>query len=275
MNKSADAAVAVSAPRPRNYYTEPARIDVAGLSTAYRREGKGEPVLFLHGAGLTRMWLPFYDAMAKSYEFIAPEHPGFGGTPLPDWLSGINDVVLHYDEFLHQLGIDGCHLVGYSLGGWLAAALASTYPRRFSSLTLIAPLGIRVDWGDIPDIFQVGPEGLWQRLFEDPSAMESVLPDAHNLDEIEHGYGEASAFARLAWTPRYDIGLPRKLARVACPSLIVLPERDRLVPEAIGLAYAEALPDVRVERIAGAGHALIVEQPDAVASVIAKHCSGD
>ncbi|MGE0370631.1 MAG: alpha/beta fold hydrolase [Gammaproteobacteria bacterium] len=274
MNQNATTSATAAVPRPRNYYTEPARIDVAGLATAYRREGDGESALFLHGAGLTRMWLPFYAAMAGHSDFIAPEHPGFGETPLPEWLSGIDDVVLHYDEFLHQLGVEDCHLVGYSLGGWLAAALAATFPRCFRSLTLIAPLGIRVDWGDIPDIFQVGPEGLWQRLFEDPAAMEAVLPDVHNLDEIEHGYGEASAFARLAWTPRYDISLPRKLSRVACPGLIVLPERDRLVPEAIGLAYADALPDARVERVAGTGHALIVEQPDAVAALITAHCSG-
>ena len=94
MNQLTDAVAAVDAPRPRNYYTEPERIDVAALPTAYRREGTGEPVLMLHGAGLTRMWLPFYAAAAKNCDFIAPEHPGFGETPLPDWLSGINDVEL-------------------------------------------------------------------------------------------------------------------------------------------------------------------------------------
>ena len=49
---------AATVPRPRNFYTEPEWIEVGGLRVAYRRKGTGEPTLYLHGAGLTRMWLP-------------------------------------------------------------------------------------------------------------------------------------------------------------------------------------------------------------------------
>ena len=63
---------------PRNYYTEPEMVEVNGLATAYRRKGAGEAVLFLHGAGFTRMWLPMYEQLSQSMDLIAPEHPGFG-----------------------------------------------------------------------------------------------------------------------------------------------------------------------------------------------------
>ena len=131
-------------PKPRNYYTQPQFIDVNGLGTAFRRKGSGEPVLFLHGAGSTRMWLPMYERFSKSVDFIAPEHPGFGETPRPDWLENFNDLVIHYDQFLAELEIEDVHLVGWSLGGWTAAEFASYYPRRLKSLTLIVPIGLRL-----------------------------------------------------------------------------------------------------------------------------------
>ena len=134
----------MTVPKPRNYYTQPQFIDVNGLNTAYRRKGSGEPVLFLHGAGSTRMWLPMYEQFSKSVDFIAPEHPGFGETPRPDWLQNFNDLVIHYDQFLAELGIVDFHLVGWSLGGWTAAEFASYYPRRLKSLTLIVPIGLRL-----------------------------------------------------------------------------------------------------------------------------------
>ena len=55
----------MAVPKPRNYYTQPEFVDVNGLSTACRRKGRGEPVLFLHGAGSTRMWLPMYDRFSQ------------------------------------------------------------------------------------------------------------------------------------------------------------------------------------------------------------------
>ena len=80
----------------------PEFIDVNGLTTAYRRKGSGEPVLFLHGAGSTRMWLPMYERFSQSVDFIAPEHPGFGETERPDWLQNFDDLVIHYDQLLAE-----------------------------------------------------------------------------------------------------------------------------------------------------------------------------
>ncbi|MEQ8389304.1 MAG: alpha/beta hydrolase [Alphaproteobacteria bacterium] len=262
------------APKPAKYYTPPLSLSVMGLPTAYRRKGSGEAVLFLHGAGMTRMWLPYYEAMAAKFDFIAPEHPGFGETPRPDWLSGMGDVVIHYHEFMARLDLDRVHLIGFSLGGWIAAELATTYPERFKSLTLMAPIGLRVDWAPLEDIFQVGPVRLWDKLFMNKSLIGDFAGDPGDLDEIVHGYGEGGTFARLAWSPRYNLQLNRRLGRVTCPALVVLPERDDLVPESIGLLYADLLPNARTARIKEAGHALIAEQPETIAGAVAAHIEG-
>lgn len=272
--KPSPASSAPPVPTPRHHYTAPDFITVDGLETAYRREGAGEPVLFLHGAGLTRMWLPFYGAMAKMVDFIAPEHPGFGETSMPAWLRGIPDLVLHYDGFLDALEIERAHVIGFSLGGWIAAEFATTFRARVKSLTLIAPIGLRAEWGDIPDIFQLAPDALMDRLFNDKNKGADVIPDGSSPDEIEHLYGESATFARLAWSPRYNIQLDRRLGRLRCPALVVMAEKDRLAPEAIAQRYVECLPDARTARISGTGHALIVERPDETAACIGNFIRG-
>lgn len=259
-----------SVPKPRNYYTEPAFIDVEGVPTAYRRKGTGKPVVFLHGAGLTRMWLPFYELMSQSFDFIAPEHLGFGETPMPPWLRNFDDYVQHYHEFFRKLGLKKINLVGFSLGGWTAAEFATFYPDMIDTLTLLTPVGLRADH-PLPDIFQDGPD-LPLRLFNDLSKAVDIAPDP-TPEEITFLYGEGTAFARLAWTPRYNLALERRLNRVTAPALVLRAEDDRLISDEIAVKYRRALPNARDLIIPGTGHALIHEQPKLVAEAITRFIS--
>jgi pimeloyl-ACP methyl ester carboxylesterase len=255
-------------PRPPNFYTEPEWIEVGGLRVAYRRKGTGEPTLFLHGAGFTRMWLPFHEALSGSVDLIAPEHPGYGETEMPDWLDGFEDLVIHYDELLDLLELDQVHLVGYSLGGWMAAEFASFYPKRLASLTLITPAGLRIVDKAIPNPVAIPPEDYFALIFNDPTNLPLYLPDLESLDEIVHQYGEMATLARLAWNPQYNLKLERRLERVTCPALVMCAENDRLVPVETAERYAEILPNARIETIAGTGHAIAYEQPERLAASI-------
>jgi len=268
--------------RSWRYYTEPAVVDVRGLPTAYRRDGRGEPVVYLHGAGLTRRWLPLFDQMARRVDLIVPEHPGFGDTPLPTWLDGFCDAVLHYDELFDRLDLEAVHLVGHSVGGWLAAEYATFYPRRVKSLTLIAPLGLRVTDHPICDIFRLTPDEAGPALFSGPAdPYAEYLSDGNEVETLVQGYSELTALGRLMWNPRYDVKLDRRLGRVTCPAVVVTPNEDRIVPRAHFERWTELLPNARLETIAGTGsptgHLLIIQEPgkladlvtDFVASVIA------
>ena len=93
-----DAVDKIDVPKPPRYYTEPAFEEVLGVPIAYRRKGSGEATVLLHGAGFTRMWIPLYEMLAEHCDFIAPEAPGFGATPLPRWLRGFDDLTIIYDE---------------------------------------------------------------------------------------------------------------------------------------------------------------------------------
>ncbi len=258
----------VEIPKPDRHYTKPSFEETLGLPVAYRREGSGEAVVFLHGAGYTRRWLPMYQMMAARVDFIAPEAPGFGETQLPASFRDFNDLVILYDQFLDQLEVDAIHLIGYSMGGWAAAEFASYYPRRLKSLSLITPIGLRLEDNPGVDMFQLQPEELMDRLFNDKAVMQEYLPDPDDFDEGIHLYAEFSAAARLIWAPRYNLALERRLKRLPCPSLVVRAEDDRLVPNEMAEKFAEVLPSSRLETIPETGHEVCLERPEQLTDVL-------
>lgn len=258
----------IEVPKPPKFYTEPNFAEVMGVPIAYRRKGSGEVTVLFHGAGFTRMWIPLYEMLAEELDFVAPESPGFGETPLPQWFRNFDDLTILYDQLFDQLGFDQIHLIGFSMGGWAAAEFAAFYPRRLKSLTLITPVGLRLPDDAGVDIFQLAPEELMDRLFKDKAVMQEWLPDVENFDEGIHMYAEFSAAARLMWAPRYNLALERRLQRLSCPSLVVGGEEDRLVPNAMSDKYAEVLPNSRLERIAGTGHEPCLERPRELADTI-------
>src|SRR6202171_6354712 len=107
---------------------------VRNVTIKLHRAGHGPTVLFLHGAGGVPQWLPFFDALAEHYELLVPEHPGFGGSAEPPWIRSTPDLVMFYPDLVEEAGLDRAHLIGNSLGGWLAAEMLIRDRSRFQSL---------------------------------------------------------------------------------------------------------------------------------------------
>ncbi len=271
--------VAVGTPDQKEgpFWTKPSFVEVDGLNTAYRRKGHGETLLFLHGAGMTRAWLPLYDEFAKSFDTIVPEHPGYGDTVMPETLAGFDDLVLHYDAFLRTLGISGrVHLAGHSLGGWIAANLAIHYPERFASVTLMQPMGIRCPEAPSDDPFRWSAEDALAVLFS--GVGESYLTYLDGGDPVEdavRAYEESITLARLAWNPRYDIKLDHRLKRLAAtPTTVVGFADDRFIPVVQAERWAALIPGAQYIRLDGANgepasHLANVQQPAKLAQIVA------
>jgi pimeloyl-ACP methyl ester carboxylesterase len=250
----------------------PQRRVVNGVDVAYRRAGIGEPLLFMHGMGLTRRWLDLYAALAEDFDVIVPEHPGFGDTARPAWYRGLDDVALHHADFLTDLGLDSVHVVGHSLGGRIAASFAAIFPERVRSLTLIAPAPLATVTP--PEEEQEPPPGfdLDGVLFNDN---QHAYPDF--CDGDDEGLVVAPADGDLyadpsAWSLDTSPTLYRRLARVRCPAQILVPDEDRLIPRESFDAWSRWLGDAAVVTIPGVehptGHLLIVQEPRAIADVV-------
>ena len=79
-------------------------------------QGAARPVLFLHGGGGFSPQQPFVAPFSEKRRFVAPTHPGFGKSTLPDWLDSIDDIAHLYLELMDILKLDGIDLVGYTFG---------------------------------------------------------------------------------------------------------------------------------------------------------------
>src|SRR5258708_27033340 len=110
----------------------------------YSEGGKGEPVVLVHGFGAAAdTWNRFAGRLTKRYRVIAPDLPGWGAsTRLEAESYGYSSQVERLHQFLALLGLGRVHLVGHSMGGFIASAYAARYPDEVITLTLMAAHGV-------------------------------------------------------------------------------------------------------------------------------------
>ena len=251
-----------------NVIADTSTIVVAGISVEIVERGRGRPILFLHpGIGIDRT-APVLDHLARSARVIAPSHPGFGRSELPAWMNTVDDLSYFYLDLLDALDLRDVVLVGSSLGGWIAAAIAVKSSARLSRLVLANPLGIKVsdrETRDIVDVFAITEKELNALAYADPKAGErdyAAMADA----DVMMAARNREATARFAWSPyMHDPKLRRRLHRIRIPTLFLWGTADRILSEAYGRAYCAMITDAAFEPIEGAGHYPHVEQPDAFA----------
>lgn len=244
-------------------------IDVAGYPAVVRRAGAGRSLLFLHGAFFPTRWVPLHDALSRDADVIAPLHPGYAEGGPPNWVRGFDDLVLHYHDLLDALDLQQVDVVGYDLGGWLAAQLCSFYPERVRSLTLLAASGLRIPAAPMMEFLAANPRRVADALFNghaEPYA--HLMPDPGDITSFVEAYGENGVTARLIWERHYDTRLERRVGRLRIPALVVSSDDDRVVPVAHARRWAELLAGSRLVIVQGTGHALIVQDPDRVADAI-------
>ncbi len=225
------------------------------------REGGGAPILFLHGAGGFPGRLPFFAELAASHEILVPEHPNFGASPDAPELRNVADYAYYYLDWIKQLGLPKLHVVGHSLGGWIAAEIAVRDCSAFASLTLIAPAGVRVKGIPTGDNFIWSPEESIRNLFHDQTLAAQILARTPTEDEAEQMIRTRLIAARLGWEPRwFNPGLEKWLHRITCPTLLLWGAQDRLLPAAYASAWSARVPRLTHHRIEACGHSPHVEQ---------------
>ena len=246
-------------------------VTVAGVALEVEEAGMGRPLLFLHpGEGLqpARPWLA---ALARTHHVIAPHHPGFGNSALPDWIGTVDDLAYLYLDLAKQLGLVDAVLVGACFGGWIAAEMAVRDTRRFSALKLVAPLGVKIRGvldRDIADMHSI-PRAEFLRLAWADQAKGAVdyasMPDIE-LAAIARG---REALALFGWKPyMHNPRLKRWLHRIDIPTQLIWGESDGIVSTEYGRAWRAEIPGSTMTIIPGAGHYPHWEQPEAFTAAI-------
>jgi pimeloyl-ACP methyl ester carboxylesterase len=239
-------------------------VTVDGASIRVLRGGPAaadaQSLVFLHGAGGHTGWMGFLEELSQRFAVYAPEHPGFGQSDDPPWLDGVNDLAYFYLDFLKALDLQRVHLIGTSLGGWIAAELAVRDTARLASLTLVGAVGITAGGETIPDIFRMPVEENLRRFYADQERAARRVGDMAKVD-MELVAKNRATVTRLAYRPRFhnpDLG--KWLHRIDVPTLLVWGKADGLVPPKFGEAYRALIPGSRLVVLPDAGHAPFDEQ---------------
>jgi len=236
---------------------------VGDVSVLLRKAGDGKTALFLHGAGGVAEWAPFMQLLSQEHQLLVPDHPWYGESASPEWLESVSDLAFFYLDFLAEQNLTDVHLIGNSLGGWIAAEMAIRDTRRLASLTLLAPAGIHLNGVPKGDIFLWSPEETVRNLFADEALAEMVLAQVPDETQLDILLKNRLATARYAWEPRlYNPDLHKWLHRIDIPTLILWGDSDRIFPSVYADAFANAIPGSRMEVFENCGHLPQVECTD-------------
>ena len=244
-------------------------INLHGCMLHLQRDGRGAPLLFLHGAQGLAGWEPALAKLATAFDVIAPDHPGFGGSAVCDHVETVFDLALVHFDLMKALDIPNTHVVGHCIGGWVALEMAIRNSNRMKSLTLASSAGLRLEGFPRADMFIYPQDELAQLLFAGNDGA-SWMQAWRATPEQEAIYDRnRAAAARFSWQPRLcNPKLGQWLHRVDVPTHVVWGEHDKVIPPAYAVALKDRIAGATMTMMPGCGHLPHVEQPDAFADTV-------
>jgi pimeloyl-ACP methyl ester carboxylesterase len=246
--------------------------DIGGVKTVVKAIGRGKPVLFLHGAS-TLEGFDFAEGLADRFRVLCASHPGFGFSGPAPHVAGMSDMVLHYLNLLDAMDLaEKPHLIGFSMGGWMATELAGVAHERFDRIVLVAPAGLNDPTHPATNLGALPPQDLPAYLAHDVAVALRYFPDGSDAAFAE-AFGadrgrEGETLGRLL--APFGMGHPnlrRFLARIPNPTLVVWGTRDRLLPASQAPLFVEALPDAKLLLVEDAGHFVMQEKPEILSKI--------
>lgn len=251
------------------------RIRVGEINLYYERHGRGEPLLLIEGLGYASwMWYRQVPELSRHFEVIVFDNRGVGGSDMPDEKYALADMAGDAAGLLSALGIPRAHLLGASMGGFIAQEMALRYPEKVDRIVLgCTSFGGRESI-PIPEetrkaMFEVDgldPEEVLRRnmaLAFSPGYMKNNRGDFDRLISVRL----ANPVPRYSWLRQAEAALGHdtssRLREITQPALVCTGDLDRVVPMENSVMLAARLPDARLEIFRGAGHLFFIEQPEA------------
>ena len=243
-------------------------VDVGEVKLFVQQAGKGEPLILLHGLGMSSaLWINQIPVFSGYFHTVAVDLRGFGQSSRPDRPGGYAIDILAEDMavLIERLKLGRCHVLGTSMGGFIAQALAISHPGLCRSLVLChtAP---RMS---IPsDVLSRRVEALGSMLLEEYA--EIVVEQACSADASRELRAWVTGLLVLNDKRTYtqvmteglrgfDVGAD--LGSIDIPTLVITGGQDLVLPKEGGEEIARLIPGARLVEIEGVGHLGYAERP--------------
>ena len=247
--------------------------------------GEGPAMVFVHGlSGSWPNWLEQVPVFARDHRVVAMDLPGFGHSPMPSEHITISAYGRILDDLLETLAVSAATLVGNSMGGFVATELAIAYPQRVERLVLVSAAGIstyrhrdveRVEpylrrlapmlavytgWTAARSDWVARRAGLRNLALGLVTRHPSRLPAPLAAEQLR-GAGKPGFMQALR--ANIDYPVRERLPEIACPTLIVWGDEDKVIPVGDASVFEELIPDSRKVIFEGTGHMAMLERPGA------------
>lgn len=247
---------------------------IGDISIHYHETGHGLPLLFISGAGCDRTyWQPLVEQLRHSYRCISFDNRGVGQTdkPLPPY--SIAQMAKDALGLMDHLQAARFHVVGHSMGGYIAQEIALVAPQRCLSLTLIGT-------GPRPEpytVFLMGLRKALVRRLERQRFLEASAASMFSPVSFRHKRELIDSFIQAGAQPSnpqpdyaYDAHFDACIAYdssdhftgIRMPTLVMVGDDDILTPPHLSRQLAAGIPGARLAIIPEAGHMVLLEHPD-------------
>ena len=257
------------------YAASPSKfIEVKGLKIHYRDQGKGYPIVLIHGTGASlHTWDEWTEELIKNYRVIRLDLPAYGLTGQdPEKRYSSLDYVNLLDAFLDQLGVKEFHLGGNSLGGLVSWLYASYHDQKVNKLLLLNPSGFPFD--STPMVIKLAKIpilNLFIRYITPKSFVKKNLKEVYYNDDlitnktIDRYYdltlfeGNRDAFIDRSLIEREDY--TNRLSLIQSPALVIWGENDEWIPVEDSEKFKAHLNNIKVVIMPKTGHIPMEERP--------------
>jgi pimeloyl-ACP methyl ester carboxylesterase len=256
------------------------QVTVGGRRVNYVELGDGPPLVFVHGlGGCWENWLENIPHFARTHRVVALDLPGFGESEMPAEGISIPGYARSLNEFCDALELGSPTLVGNSMGGFIAAEVAVSFPERVDRLVLVSAAALSSEHDRRQPVVTVarmaGPGAAWfasrvdavsrrPRLRAATLRVGRVVRHPERLPgplvaELLRGSGTKGFVHALDALLSYSFR--DRLPKIGCPTLIVWGRQDALVPVGDADEFESLIADSRKVIFEDTGHMAMVERP--------------
>lgn len=228
-----------------------------GFSIYYRIRGRGIPIIFLHGMGLShQIWLKTIYQMAKDFCFILFDLRGHGESGEPDEEYGMDEYVDDLDNLINYFELDQVILVGHSLGGMISMAYYLVHPEKVAGLLLVATLAKPPVSEKLVNAVERGVNIFAKSLRYLSKLPEKVVPSS--FFQIINTHPHALL---MAGNVAYNIDLENELKKIKIPTHIIAGRRDFITPVRAAKKLHQGVKNSTLTIFPLAGHLVMADSP--------------
>ena len=213
-------------------------------------KGEGEPLVFLHGFGLSKeIFVHQIEYFSKYYRVIAIDFPGAGKSAPLKSAYGVRDYAKGIESLLYQMELSKATVLGHSFGGRIAVYLAAN-TELVSALILANAAGIKPRFS-LRKMLKKHKFSRRKKRMGETERMQSGSPDFRTL----------SPMGKQSFSKVVGEDLTPMLSKISCPTLIVTGKKDRETPPYTAKIFKKRIKNAKLIIFKKADHFTFLKHP--------------